>query len=323
MEGIRKLAALCKDKTVYIQTHNFPDPDAIGSAYALQRLLGELGVETTICYDGKIDKLSTSKMLDMFHINLFSGEELSDVLRPEDFIICVDSQKNAGNITDFVGNEIAAIDHHPTLKEVPYLYSDIRIVGACCTLITGYYRQLGLTPDQNVATALLYGIRMDTLQFSRGVTGEDIEAFGFLLPLIDQKAMTQLEMNNMEFQDLKAYAAAIENIRIYGNVGLSRIPFACPDAMIAILSDFILSLIEVEVAIVYCERENGLKFSVRSERDDINAGVLAREALKGIGDGGGHAAMAGGLVPAENIQLMGLYPDDFLWNRFLSVIHPS
>lgn len=41
---------------VYIQTHNFPDPDAIASAYGLQRLLKTRGIRATICYKGKIDR---------------------------------------------------------------------------------------------------------------------------------------------------------------------------------------------------------------------------------------------------------------------------
>lgn len=39
MNDFTKLAALCRGKHVYIQTHNFPDPDAIASAFGLQRLL--------------------------------------------------------------------------------------------------------------------------------------------------------------------------------------------------------------------------------------------------------------------------------------------
>lgn len=37
---------------VYIQTHNFPDPDAIASAYGLKRLLATRGIEASICYKG-------------------------------------------------------------------------------------------------------------------------------------------------------------------------------------------------------------------------------------------------------------------------------
>jgi len=89
--------------------------------------------------------------------------------------------------------------------------------------------------------------------------------------------------------------------------------------MVAMLSDFILSLVEVEVAVIYCTRADGYKFSVRSERADVDAGALTRRALEGLGDGGGHAAMAGGLIPTENVPLLGNYPDDFLRERFLRV----
>lgn len=317
MADIRGLIAFCTNKRVYIQTHNFPDPDAIGSAFGLQRLLERYGIESKICYDGRIDKLSTAKMLDLLGIEMFSGEALAAEMKEDDCIICVDSQKNAGNITDLAGDEIAAIDHHPTYVEVPYRYSDIRTVGACATIIALYYRDRGLTPDAQAATAMLYGIKMDTLNFTRGVTEEDIQAFSLLLPLSDKRTLAMLEHSQLEFSDLKAYGAAIENIKVYGYYGFSRIPFSCPDAMIAILSDFILSLVEVQVSIIYCVRKDGLKLSVRSETDEVDAGELVHRALEGIGNGGGHATMAGGLIPAENLPLLGNFPDDFLRERFL------
>lgn len=317
MADIQQLISICRGKHIYIQTHNYPDPDAIGSAFGLQRLLLHYGISSRLCYDGRIDKLNTAKMLGILGIEMLSAEEAAKELRDDDCIICVDSQKSAGNITDFTGDEIAAIDHHPTYVQIPYLYSDIRPVGACSTIIAGYYQDYGLTPDTAAATALLYGIKMDTLNFTRGVTEEDIVAFAFLLPFSDKRILTQLEMNKLEFRDLKAYGAAIENVRVYNYYGFSRIPFPCPDAMIAILSDFILSLVEVEVAVIYCERSDGIKFSVRSERDDVDAGELTRRALRGVGDGGGHATMAGGLIPLENIPLLGNYPDHEIRERFL------
>lgn len=38
MNSFKKPVALCKGKHIYIQTHNFPDPDAIASAFGLQCL---------------------------------------------------------------------------------------------------------------------------------------------------------------------------------------------------------------------------------------------------------------------------------------------
>lgn len=315
MENFEKLLTLCRGKNLYIQTHNFPDPDAIGSAFGLQYLLSEFQQPSTLCYAGRIDKLSTSKMIADLHIQIYPYEQLD--MRPEDPIICVDSQKNSGNITDFIGDEIACIDHHPTFVPVDYAYKDVRIVGACATLIAGYYTSLNKVPSSDVATALLYGLKMDTLHFSRGVTQEDIEAFGFLYALCDREKLTKLEKNNIEFHDLKAYGAAIENIQLYGKVGISGIPFSCPDALIATLADFMLSLQEVDVAILYSQREDGIKFSVRSERSDIHAGELIRKALEGLGDGGGHAMMAGGLIGKENVPKLGRHLEYAIRDLFL------
>jgi len=317
---VRKLIKICEGRHVYIQTHNFPDPDAIASAYGLQTLFKHFGITSTIIYVGRIDKISTTKMIDTFNIELLSHESVADRLKKDDYIICVDSQKNAGNILDVTGEEIAAIDHHPTFVQVDYKYFDQRIVGSCATIITGYFRDLGIAPDRNTATALLYGIKMDTLQFVRGVTLEDIDAFKFLFDYIDSDTLLKLEGNNMEYKDLQAYGAAIENIQIYGVAGFSRVEFACPDALIAILSDFILSLIEVEVAIVYSEREDGVKFSIRSERKSVNAGAVAKKALEGIGSGGGHAAMAGGFVTKEEFAKLGNYADDIVRDRFIEAL---
>ena len=320
MSSFMDLVTLCRGHKVYIQTHNFPDPDAIASAFGLQKLLENYDVPSELCYDGRIDKLSASKMLDTFQISMQPYETLRPNLREEDYIICVDSQKHGGNVTDFIGNEVACIDHHPTFVPMEYQYQDIRITGACASLVAEYYKLSGIQPDRNVATALLYGIKMDTLQFTRGVTELDIRMFEFLFLHCDQEKLAGIERNNMEFNDLKAYGAAIESIELYDKVGFSCIPFSGPDALIAILSDFILALVEVEVAVVFSYRAEGIKLSVRSENPKIHAGNLIHAALDGIGNGGGHAGMAGGLIQKEQEPLLGRYPNDTIRNLFLQAL---
>ena len=305
MHDIRKLAELCLfRKHVYIQTHDFPDPDAIASAFGLQKLLELYKIRSTICYDGLVDRLSSSKMLDMLGISMKSVSELGSDMTDDDFIICVDSQKNSGAMRDLIGDEVACIDHHPTNVPVEYQYTDIRQVGACATLIAQYWAESEFDPDKDVATALLYGIKMDTLQFTRGVTELDVDMFKYLLPKYDKSAMASLEINNMEFKDLDAYATAIADIEIYGKLGFSYIPFSCPNGLIAVISEFILALNEVDTAIVFSRRSDGIKFSVRSYDQNIHAGDLIHKALEGVGEGGGHFTMAGGLIPSENIQLL-------------------
>lgn len=314
-----KLLDLCKGRKIYIQTHNFPDPDAIASGFGLQKLFEYYGIESMLCYEGRIDKLSVKKMTDILEIDVYSYEEIRKQMTDDDWIICVDAQKNGGNIKDFVGFEFACIDHHPVFSQEEYLYEDIRVAGSCAALIADYFKCLDVPMDTNVATALLYGMRMDTLQFSRGVTEFDIEMFSFLFSKADLKKLEYMEKNNLEFRDLRAYGAAIENIKLYDKLGFASIPFSCPNALIAIVSDFILSLDEVEIAIIYSMREDGIKFSIRSELAHIHAGKMANRAMEGIGNGGGHAGMAGGLITKEETEKIGAHIELTIRERFIKV----
>ena len=73
-------------------------------------------------------------------------------------------------------------------------------------------------------------------------------------------------------------------IHIIDGVGFACLPMDCPDSLIAIISDFILSLNVVDLSVIYAVRKDGIKFSVRSERRDINAGKLVAEVLKNYGN---------------------------------------
>lgn len=314
----KKLVEILKGHKVYIQTHNYPDPDAMASGLGLQVFLKQHGVESTMCYDGKIEKLSTKRMLDVFQFEIYNIEDILD-MSATDYIVTVDAQKFNANITDFIGNEVACIDHHPTFIQCEYQYKDIRLVGACATLVAQYFKESGTPIDSNTATALLYGMKIDTDSWSRGVTLLDIQMFEYLFPYIDEEKMKLMNKSSMELKDLRAYGAAIQNIRLYDNIGFAEIPFNCPDALVGMVSDFILDLDVVEFAVVYAKREDGLKFSIRSELKYLNAGEITAEALNGIGTGGGHAAMAGGFVPIEMVEKFGYLYDDEIQQRFVTV----
>ncbi len=308
-----------KGQHIFIQTHNFPDPDALGSAYGLANLLAHYDIETTLCYDGRIDKLSTRRIMEEFNMEIFSKDQLKD-MNENSPIILVDSQKNSGNVTDLIGDEVACIDHHPTIVDIDYEYKEVQIVGACCTLIAKYFKKYQIEPDIKTATALLYGLKMDTNNFTRGVTDADIEMYAYLNQYSDMVLLNRVSCNTLEFSDLSAYGAVFETIQVFDRIGIAHIPFPCPDALIAMTSDFILALENVDFVIIYAKRDNDWKFSVRSETPAMDAGEIIHEALLGIGNGGGHAAMAGGMISKENLYLLGPKPDNKLCELFLSTI---
>ena len=92
-------------KHVYIQTHDFPDPDAIASAYGLSELLKIHGIEASICYRGKIERYSTNGMVKALDIDMFKITSAEDLELGAE-VILVDSQKGNSNIIDTDGDEI-------------------------------------------------------------------------------------------------------------------------------------------------------------------------------------------------------------------------
>ena len=296
-----QLVELLRGHKNYIQTHNYPDPDAVASAFGLQYFLKQHGVEATICYEGTVEQLSTRKMFEVFQIDVLEASQIQDMTE-QDYIVAVDSQKYNANLTDLVGDEVACIDHHPTFIECSYQYGDIRKAGACSTLIAQYFYQTRTPMDATVAAALAYGIKVDTADFIRGVTELDLDMFAYVYKQADVDKIKIMYHDVLELDDLKAYGAAIDNIYINDGVGFAWIPLDCPDALIAIISDFILSLNVVDISIVYAVRRDGIKFSVRSEHGDIDAGKMVANVLKDYGSGGGHREMAGGFIPKENMD---------------------
>ena len=283
-----------------IQTHNFPDPDAIASAFGLQELLKLRGIHATICYKGKIDRYSTDKLREILDIRLVNIENIGSELTEDDEVILVDAQKGNSNIIDMTGDEIICIDHHPIYEKTEYRFTDIRPgVGACASIIAQYFFENEIPMDQRIATALTFGIRMDTQKLSRGVCKMDMEMIWRMFDLCDQDMIYLLENSTLYFEDLMAYSKAISSIEVFENISFADTGRDCPEALIASVSDFMLALVEVSFSVVYSRKKEGIKISVRSERPTLDAGKIISKALKGIGSGGGHATMAGGFVPFD------------------------
>lgn len=319
MTKFEQLLGQINREHVYIQTHNFPDPDAIASAYGLQRLLETRGIRATICYKGKIDRYSTDKLREILGIELHNVENLGAILSDEDEVILVDSQKGNSNIIDITGDEIICIDHHPYNDKFGYRFMDIRPEnGACATMIAEYFVENDVPMDEKIATALTYGIRIDTNNLTRGVSKLDVEMIWRMFDLCDYEMIHMLENSTLCFEDLVAYGKAISSIEVYDNVSFADTGEDCP--VIANISDFMLALKEVSFSVVYSRRDGGIKLSVRSEKSTLDAGKIIAKALEGLGNGGGHASMAGGFVPFSGTESEAAILMDEIKERFIAVI---
>ena len=288
---------------LYIQTHNFPDADAVSSARALQVLLEKKHCLTAgLLYDGSIQRTSLERMIDQFRIPLLHNSEVP--LKDDDFIIIVDGCKWRKNVTDLTGEEIAVIDHHEVESPEGVPFCDIRPdYGACSTILTEYFDDYGIPLDKDLASLLLIGLLQDTDQLTRGVSDADIKAFNTLYPLSDQKAVQYSLRNSIELSDLDLFKRVIENLTVTDAVGLCYIPDGCPLPLLGILGDFFLSLEEIEFVALFARNGGRINVSFRNEIPGVNAARIIEKVLEGIGSGGGHNMFAGGIIPhADSFQ---------------------
>jgi len=280
---------------VYIQTHNFPDHDAVASAYGLQYLLSRFGIKSHIIYVGDIQRDSLLKMIETLKIGI-RHNGLHEI-KKEHKIIIVDGCKGNKNVTDLVGDEIAVIDHHEVTCAEEVKFMDIRPqYGACSTVIYSYFAELNIEIPRDVATALMIGINMDTALLTRGVNEEDIRSYANLYSLADIRLQNTLLRNFIQTKDLEFFRYAINNIRIQDEIAFCYFPDGCNQNLLGILGDFFLALEEIDFVILCAKNDSIINFSLRSERDEWNASLIIQEVLSGIGFGGGHMDMAGGII---------------------------
>ena len=271
-----------------------------------------------------MERAVTANLVADLGVEMLMDETDNDhaAMTKDDYIIIVDSQKGSGNIDDLIGDEIACIDHHPTFVTVDdYKYMDVRIVGSCSSIIADYYRECGVDMPESVATALLYGLKCDTKNFTRGVTNFDVEIFSYLFPKSNQQQIRKYQAAEIEYSELNAFSDSLRNIEIYNEVGFAFLDFPCKEGFIATVSDFILEIDLVKFVVVYTRRPNGFKFSVRSEVDELDAGQIISEALKDVGSGGGHKSMAGGFAEESKILALNIDFNKVIQNLFLNVIN--
>jgi len=291
-----------KQGRLFIQTHNFPDHDAVASAFALQRLLFTHSIDSRIIYEGEIQRESLVSTIEQVGIPLSKASSID--LNVSDLIIVIDGCKGAKNVTDLPGLEIAVIDHHEVACPESVEFVDIRpSYGACSTLIYEYWKESGLIPDRQVATALMIGLNMDTALLTRDVSANDVHAYSALYTLCDMRLVSSILRNYIQVKDLTFYKRAIEALYIKGNFCFCYFAEGCNQNLLGILGDFFLSL-EEALFVVLCANNGGkINLSVRSENPEWNAAQIVEEVLHGIGFGGGHADMAGGIVPdVENFD---------------------
>ena len=242
---INKLLEAVKSKRkVLIQTHNNPDPDTIAAAFALKNLLtATLKKRVTIAYMGVIGRAENKEFVKLCKIDMHYITKLN--LARYDYLILVDTQPGAGNIYE-TGQRLpdAVIDHH-NLRTISTTvpFNDIRTnYGSTSTIIAEYYKELGITPDINTATALYYGIKTDTFGAGRGNTQADMDMISYVFPNASFAKLNKIETPELPRYYFKTIRKAVGQAIIYNDLIFCDLEEVRNADLIAEISDYLLRM---------------------------------------------------------------------------------
>lgn len=301
MSQAQQLHELLKEGSeLNIVCHNNPDPDCLASALALGRIAAAAGIdERQILYSGNISHQQNRAFVNLLDIDLQPFEPTTIQNQQSDSLLAfVDHSIPGKNNTVPVDTAVdIVIDHHPA-EDIDARFVDHREeLGAAATILTEYVRALEIELETNLATALLFAIRSDTLDFLRGATDGEYEAAGHLHEYADQEMLRQLSTPSVSGGTLDAISTAIDNRTIQQAVLISHVGRTTERDALPQAVDYLVRLEGVQTAIVFGLVDDAIHISARSPDARVNAGRILHKAFKDVGSGGGHHDVAGGEIP--------------------------
>jgi len=276
-----------------ILIHRSPDPDSIASAAALRAIAESRDVDAEIIYEGEIGHQENRAFVNLLGIDLSSREDIE--LSTFDTFALVDVAKGGELSVDEID---IIIDHYEHDEEYDAAFSDIRPnVSATSTILTKYIQELDLTLDQTVATALLYGIRAETLDFKRDTTPADLTAAAYLYPFADHDTLEQVESPSMSPETLDVLAEAIRNREVQGSHLVSNAGFIRDRDALSQAAQHLLNLEGITTTAVFAIADDTIYLAARSKDIRMNIGKVLADAFGGMGETAGHSTDASVEIP--------------------------
>jgi len=291
-----------------ILTHDYPDPDALASACALQYLVERgYGIRSRIVFGGVIGRSENREMVKVLRLPVYRLHA-SDFVKFEQ-VALVDTQPSFEN-NSFPARRKAAIvidQHQSDTKPAADFWIVETNAGATSVLLAQALLASGLEIPSRLATALVYGILSDTMNLYRASRTEIVETYLTLLPQSDLKALTRIQNPEHSRAFFATLQRGIENAMLRRRLIVSHLGHVESPDLVAQIADFLLSCKGVYWS--FCTGRYGehLHVSLRVANPSGMAGEILRDIFSNRGQAGGHGAIAGGKLR------IGPHDDEHLW----------
>lgn len=290
------------------------DPDALACALALKRILQHKVEKIMISNVNEITRLNNQVMIDILKIPLIKfSSQLLDLYNK---FILVDSQPS--HREEFKNIKFTAvIDHHPLTDNWEAEYIDIRPeYGATSTILFEYLKTLKIKPSVHLATALIYGIKVDTDNFEKSANPQDVMAFQKLYKRMNKHLLNKIESSHLRRSELKYFKIALDQLKFQKNRIFAYIGKVFNTDILVLIADFLNKIYDTSWVFVGGEYKKNLIIIIRCDGYRKDAGKLAMRLFKDIGLAGGHREKARAEIPFSNLNLEN---DNFNTGKFIKL----
>jgi nanoRNase/pAp phosphatase (c-di-AMP/oligoRNAs hydrolase) len=302
------LRVLDGKKNILVTAHQYADPDAIGSAVAMQSLLRAKLKDANVVMSikGQIGGGLNEAFTKYASLDMVPWDD--STLKDYDAIVLLDTQP-AFAFNPLPSNiaPTAVIDHHSARGRKPkYPFCDIRTdVGATSSIVFSYFMELELTISPDLAAVLLYAIETDLAGAAGMPTTLDNMALSSLTLLADTNKLYQMRYVDLPRGIYAAYESGLANAMVFDGTKadgaiISHLESIDSLEQPAVIADFLLRYEQAQSAMVSAVHDGRMVLSLRTSSPRHSAGDIMRRLLRNIGEGGGHRTKAGGGILLEN-----------------------
>ena len=261
---------------------------------ALRTLLGRNKLTTPLFSFTEITRPENRAMVQLLEIEVVQAT--AELLDSYERVAMVDVQPPYFN--GRLHHADIVIDHHPGYTAGNAAFEDVRIrYGATSTILTEYLISAQERVSERLATALLYGIKSDTLMLSRRVTDDDLQAFTFLYKLANYNLLRRIERPELPLSFAKILARAMQRFSVRDELAVVHLGPVKRDDLIVQMADFCLQFHGAEWVAVSGKLGDNLVIAVRNHGAGRSAGDVVRKLFGDIGSAGGHRNMAKAVIP--------------------------
>ncbi|MFD1586910.1 bifunctional oligoribonuclease/PAP phosphatase NrnA [Halorientalis brevis] len=295
---------LSETDSLGIVCHDNPDPDSIASALALELLASAWDVsEVEIVYGGSITHQQNRAFVNLLDLDL---QHLDDVdLDAFERIAFVDHSVPGVNNSVPVGTRVdIVIDHHDYPDPLDADYEDVRVnCGATSSILVGYLEESNVEISDSVASALLFALHRERLDYVRHPTIDEYQAALTVFQRADVPLVEEMYGSSFTPAMLDAIGTAIQSRNVRGSSLVATVGRTGESGAIPQAADYLLNLEGITTVLVFGLVSDTVRLSARSIDTRVDIADSLREAFQDVGQVGGHNDMAGGQIP------LGLFGD--------------